>query len=182
MLQQHITKALSATAVPGLNNEILFAPKSWFETISAPPTTGTTWGEVNTIADDHVFLTASPAYGFVKMYTTPRSAELTMKLVGEIDSQGIDGEVEAFSPGTNLALFELMSAQDEYIVLAKPADCEVDFYFQLGQGCTGALPKDWEYKTGKGGGEGRNGFTIKFNTYTAKVLIYTGAVVLANQS
>lgn len=178
MFQQHITKSLSPTSAPGLT-EVLFAPKSWFATIAAPPTTHTAWGEKNRIVDDHVFVSASPAYGFIRMYTTPRSQEITMKMVGDIDSQGLDVMLEAFSPGPNYALLELMSEQDEYIVLARPADCELDWYFQIGQGCSGALARDWEYKSGKGGGEGKNGFTIKFDTYASKALLYEGAVVLA---
>lgn len=180
MLPNNINQP-SGTNAPGIGNEILFAPVSWFSTIAEPPSVGTTPGETIIITDDHVFEVQSPTLGFITMYTTIRSGEITYKQVGEIDSYGIDGMIEAFSPGINEALLELMGIQDQFIVLIKDIDCANTRYFQLGASCSPSLKREWEFKSGKGGGEGKKGTTVKFDSYGDRVLIYTGAVTLAEQ-
>lgn len=181
MFQQHITKP-SGTNAPGLGNEILLAAKSWFNVIATPPNPGVDPGDTVVITDNHTFLTSSPHKGFVRMYTTPRSGEIKYTQVGDIDSYGINGVLEAWSPGINIVLFELMAEQDEFIVLQKDIDCDNVRYFQLGASCSPALKRDWEFASGKAGGEGKKGTTIKFDSYSDRILLYEGVVSLAIQS
>ncbi len=180
MLQTHLTKP-SGTNAPGVANKIYLAPLSWFDELQEAPAVETTPGLNIIITTTHTFTVASPLRGFVEMYTTPRSAEFSAKQVGDIDSYGIDNVIEAWSPSISAPLFSLMAAQDEYIVLVKDIDCSTPRYFQLGTSCSPALKREWEFKTGKAGGEGKKGTTIKFDAYHDRIFIYTGTVTTAVQ-
>lgn len=180
MLPNHITKP-EGTNAPGIGTDIYFAPKSWFKTIASPPSTETTPGSDVVITGDHVFIEQSLALGFVKMQTTARSGNLKLEQTGDLDSYGINAVVEAFSPGLNYALFSLMAKNDEYIVLLKDVACDVARYYQIGASCSPALKREWVFDTGKAGGEGRKGTTVKFDAYMDRPLFYQGVVTLAEQ-
>lgn len=180
MLPNNILKP-STTNAPGIGTEILFAPKSWFTTIANPPTSEATPGADVVIVDDHVFVTETPALGFIKMETTARSGSLKFEQVGDIDSYGINAVVEAWSPGINPALWSLMVKQDEFLVLVKDIDCATPRYYQIGASCSLALKREWVFDTGKAGGEGKKGTMVKFDAYQDRPLLYTGAVTLAEQ-
>lgn len=180
MLPNHILKP-TGTNAPGIGTELLFAPKAWFETIANPPSTETTPGSDVVITANHVFITQTPALGFIKLETTARSGSLKFEQTGDIDSYGVNAVVEAWSPGINYALFSLMAKQDEFLVLVKDIDCAVPRYYQIGASCSLALKRDWVFDTGKAGGEGKKGTMIKFDAYQDRPIFYTGAVTLAEQ-
>jgi len=180
MYVNNITKPAGTNAA-GLSNTLLIAPTSWFSTIAMPTVTPTTPGDTILIEDDHEFTVTSPLKGFVEIYTTQRTGEIKYSPTGPLDSKGVIGSYEAKSPGINMALWELLSQQDEFIVLAQDIDCSNTNYYQLGTSCSGTLAGDWEFVTGKGGGEGEKTTTIKFEFYGDRPLIYTGTVQLAVQ-
>lgn len=180
MLPNHITKQ-QGTNAPGIGTDLYFAPKAWFSTIAAPPALETTPGSNVVITDDHEFVVQSPALGFVRLETTSRSGSLMFEQVGDIDSYGFNAVVEAWVPGLNYALFSLMLQQDDYLVLVKDISCDVDRYYQIGASCSLALKREWKFETGKAGGEGKKGTTIKFDAYQDRPLFYTGAVTMAEQ-
>jgi len=176
----NIVKVTGSNA-PGIKNEVLLASVDWFETIANPPATSTYPGEKMVIVDDHIFKTASPALGFVKMYLTPRSSELTIEQVGEIDSEGYNCMLEGFVPNISMALFELMVDSDNFLLLVQDIDCAKNTYYQLGSSCSTTLKQGWKFATGKEGGEGKKGTTVKFDAYMSTPLFYQGAISYAIQ-
>lgn len=180
MLPNNILRP-SGTNAPGIGTEIFFAPKSWIATYGEAPSTETVPGDIVTITDPHIFVVQSPTLGFVKMETTARSGSVSIEQVGDIDSYGYNVMVEAWSPGINTALWALMIQQDEFLVLVKDISCDTPRYYQIGASCSLALKRDWKFETGKAGGEGKKGTTVKFDAYMDKPLLYTSTVTLAAQ-
>lgn len=178
MFRNHITKP-AGTNAPGVGNVIKVAPLAWIDTLAVP--SGSNPGDSVLITGNHTFLTATPTYGFVNLYTTPRSGKANDKQVGDIDSYGIDSTFEARSPGINYALAEFMAEQDEFIVLVPDINCITPRYKQYGTLCSPCLKRDWEWMSGTAGGSDYKGFTIKFDAYNDRPLWYTGTVTLAEQ-
>lgn len=180
MYVNNITKP-TGTNASGLSNTLLIAPTSWLSTIAMPTATPTAPGDTIVITDDHEFTVTSPLKGFVQVYTTPRSGEIKYSATGPLDSKGVLGTYEAKSPGINTALWEMLSQQDEFLVLAQDIDCANTQYYQLGTSCSGTLNGDWEFSTGKGAGEGEKTTIVRFEFYGDRPLVYTGAIQLAVQ-
>ena len=131
MLNNHITKPTGKNA-PGVGFELYACPIKDFTLIAEPPDTETTPGEDIVITDDHTF---TGGKGFRKIYTTPRSGEVNHTQAGDIDSMGMNGEFNGFSPGINEALFSLLSKDEDLIVLVKDSNCSTARYWQLGTSC-----------------------------------------------
>lgn len=180
MRPNHITKQAGSNA-PGMGSTIYIAPVEWFLVLQSPDALGSVPGETVVIDTAHTFTTATPTLGFVKCYATPRSVEVLWEQVGEIDSEGINASVEFSSPGLNAPMAEFMYESGTYIVLVPDVDCSSARYIQLGNLCNPALKKGWKWASGKGGGEGKKGFTARFESYNDRPLIYTSTVTLAEQ-
>lgn len=171
----------SGSNASGVSNWFYWAPKTWFSTIAMPTETPTDPGQSIEITDNHIFTPASPAKGFVKIYTTQGSGELKFNWSGPLDSKGVTTTFEAKSPGINTALWELLSESEEGIGLVQDLNCQDTTYFQIGTSCLGSLVGDSEFTTGKGRGEGEKTTTIKLEGYSDRPLVYRGAVSLAIQ-
>jgi hypothetical protein len=178
MLKTHLLKTPGNTT-PGVVPEILVADKTWFTTIATAPSTETTQGEDVMITDDHIF--SDPAFGFVKLEMTDRTAMVKYEQAGELDGESINAVVEGFAPGLHTGLLSFMGQQFSGIVLIQDLRCSVTRYYQIGTACSVAYKKGWGYDTGIAGGEGRKGMKVRFEAVMEKPLIYTGAIVLAEQ-
>lgn len=180
MLPNHITKPTGSNA-PGMGSTLYVAPIDWFLALQSPGAVSATPGDSVLIDTAHTFRVEDPTLGFVKIYCTTRTVEAMWEQVGDIDSEGINASVDAWSPGLNTALAEFMYMADSYVVLVPSIDCTSPEYIQLGNLCNPALKKGWKWKSGKGGGEGKKGFEIHFESYNDRPLIYTSTVTLAEQ-
>lgn len=181
MYYTHVTKP-SGTNAPGVSKELYVAPISWFATIQSPSNAGTVIGDTITTSTAHTFTVVSPLKGFVRFYTTHKTAKANLKMVGELDSQGVQGMYEAWSPGVNIQLLEMMSQADEFMIMIPDGDCSVTRYIQMGDRCNPAYMKDWEWDSGQAGGQGKRGMKIMFDAYNVKPLIHTGTLQIAAQS
>jgi hypothetical protein len=181
MYYQHVTKA-TGTNGPGVRVKLLVAPISWFNVIQQPSNAGLVAGDTIVISTAHTFTVSTPLKGFVEFYTTPRTASAMLEMVGEYDSQGINATYEAFAPGVNIPLLEMMSQEDEFMLLIGDPDCDVQRFLQFGTRCSPAKMSGWKWESGKQGGEGKRGMTMKFDWYNTKPLIYTATPTLAAQS
>lgn len=181
MLNNHLLN-LEKTNAPGVDRTIVFAPLSWFDTIAAAPDTETTPGDDVVITTDHTFTVTSPLRGFIKLYTTDRTGEYSWKQVGDRDSRGFNLMFDAWVPYINQAFFSFVAKAVELMVLVRDVDCsDTPTWFQMGTACNPCTVEGSEFKTGKSGGDGKKGTTVKFEAYANKPLLYTGAVQYAAQ-
>lgn len=178
MYQQHIPKA-SGTNAPGVSSTLLVAPIAWFNVIQSPTNAGLAPGDSILINTAHTFTAGSPAKGFIQMYTTPRTANAMLEQVGDYDSQGVNGTWEGWSPGVNITLLEMMSREEDFMILIGDPDCDVQRYLQFGTRCQPCKMKGWKWETGRSGGEGKRGMTMKFDWYNSKPLVYTATATIA---
>ena len=156
---------------PGIKKKVLVAPVRTFATISEPTNAGTTPGDGIVIGTDHTFGLAD---GFVELYTTMDTGELTGELIGERDSRSTNPKVVASHPGLYAEAIECADkAKDEdWIVLVEGLD---GVLIQVG---TQELGADFSYSFGSGKvSGGYKGLVFNFESF-GKAYIYEGVVTL----
>ncbi|MEM8564931.1 MAG: hypothetical protein AAGF85_00625 [Bacteroidota bacterium] len=156
---------------PGLKKKVLVAPVRTFTSIAVPTAAGATPGDSVDITGDHTF---GPSDGFIELYTTMDTSELTGELVGERDSNSTNPKVVANHPGLYKEALEFAkNAKDEdWIVLVEGLD---GAYIQIG---TEELGADANYRFGSGKvSGGYKGITLNFESF-GEVFIYEGTITL----
>lgn len=125
---------------------LLAAPKSFFDTISTPPATGTTAGQTATVVVDHEFLALK---GFLQIKTTTKGVQLKGKSSGESGAKRHDWDVTGEIAGLTAAQLEFLKdgVNDEWIILIKDGDCAANEYIGVGCNCQGA-EMDYEFDSG----------------------------------
>lgn len=182
MLHTHINKMTGSTA-SGMGGWLYVADLEWFNVLQSPGAVDAAEPGASVIIDTaHTFLVEDPTLGFVKMYCTTRTVEALWEQVGDIDSEGINATVTASHPGLNAPMAEFMYMSGNFVVLVPDVDCTSSRYLQLGNACNPALKRSWKWASGKGGGEGKKGFDMRFESYNDRPLIYTSTVTLAEQA
>lgn len=173
---------------PGVGARFYLAALPWFDTMASPVSAGV-MGDSVIITTPHTFLelpTPSPApspmpspipkYGFIEVYTTSGSGKASIKQVGSPDNYGIESTFEAHVPGSMAAWFEIMSQNNEYVLLLQEPDCAAQTYKQYGTKCDPCYADGIEWASGAKGSTDKRGFTVKFKAYGAIPLLYTAAV------
>lgn len=154
---------------PGLKKRVLVAPRSTFTALAEPGGAGAVAGDTIVISDPHTF---GASDGFIEMYTTLATAELTAELVGERDSRTINPKVTAFHPGLYAEALEFgkMAKDEEWIVLVEQLDGS---FIQLGQD---GLECEITYSLGSGKVDGGSkGITFNIESF-GDVFVYEGTI------
>jgi hypothetical protein len=120
-----------------------------------------------------VSIAAPPAsaYGFAKFDLLPQKNKLGAKTVGDLGSNKQNWELEFVMGGISAALMEQVEAimNVPHVILVPDANCDADFYYQLGCDCTSAwVTSDFETGTTK---DGTKGYVCKA-MYDGKARIY----------
>lgn len=156
---------------PGIKKKVWVAPVRSFTVIAEPTNAGAAPGDSIVIAADHTFGLTD---GFVELYTTMDTGELTGELIGERDSRSTNPKVVAQHPGLYAEAMEFADkAKDEdWIVLVEGLD---GVLIQVG---TEQLGADFSYSFGSGKvSGGYKGLTFNFESF-GKAYIYEGALTL----
>lgn len=156
---------------PGTKKKVLIAPISAFETIEAVTDPLATDSTRVKITGDHVFKVDE---GFIEMYTTLDTGQLTAEMIGERDGRGYNPNLNFFHPGTKAEAMAFADAakDDEFIILVPLLDGS---YLQVGSEGLGAeVTANFDSGTVS---SGRKGYTFTATTYD-KLYIYEGAVVM----
>jgi hypothetical protein len=182
MWNNHILKDLSSTA-PGVVPMLLWAPRSYFETIAMPIANPQGWEDTSIITNNHVFKANpnGPALGFIQIELTDRTGEVEWEETGELDSKGTNGVFTGWAPGLNPKIFGMFGRTIDGIFLFQDSACTTPRYHQFGSSCTPAYKDNFKFTSGKTGGEGRKGTEVKIMTYQERPFIYTGNITLAEQ-
>ncbi|HEX8348337.1 MAG TPA: hypothetical protein VF598_00115 [Hymenobacter sp.] len=160
---------------PGLLSNIYVAAIPDFTTIKGvKKTTGR--GDSVTIDGSHTFPTGK---GFVKCYTTLKTAQLKLDPTGERDSRGKKIDFTFFHPGNSkeVAEFDRQIKNQEGIILVKTPDGEL---LQLGSEGLGVEILG-SYDSGTLD-SGKRGFTFKVEGYANGLLFYEGDIQFADGS
>lgn len=158
------------TNKPGLYQNIYAAPLRAFATIAKPADVTASDAQMVTITVDHTFEIGE---GFIKLYSTKDTAQLTSELIGELDGFNMNPKIEFFHPGTDgdALAFANRAPYDEWIFMVKTIEGK---YLQIGEEDMGANVRQANAATGTLS-SGRKGFTFmadSFNSY----FIYEGAI------
>jgi hypothetical protein len=169
-----LVKRTSISNAPGIKKKVLVAPRSYFAAsggLQEPSATPATMGDQLKITTDHTFETGK---GWMELYTTLDTGELTGESVGDRDSRTTNPKVEAKHPGlyAEALAFGEMAKGDEFIVLVEQLD---GTFLQLGQD---GLECDitYSFSSGKVSG-GYNGITFSIESF-GPVFIYTGVITM----
>lgn len=176
----HILKGAGSKA-PGVKPVMFFAPEDWFDVIGEPSTTEDGTGSLSIITTNHTFQAGSPAKGFIKIELAQNTAEVNIEEVGEPENEAVNVTGTGYHPGLHTLLLSYFGKPFNGIVLMQDLDCSNVRYYQIGASCSMARKEGWKFGTGKAGGEGKKGFDLKFASYQAAALIYTGAVTTSEQ-
>lgn len=120
-----------------------------------------------------VSIAAPPAsaYGFAKFELLPQKNKLSAKTAGDLGTNKQLWELEFIMGGMSAALMEQIEAimNVPHVILVPDANCEANFYYQLGCDCTSAwITSDFETGTTK---DGTKGYVCKA-MYDGKARIY----------
>lgn len=171
--------------IGGMQGEIFYAPKEWFDSIAPadaypndPSFTGTLVQIQNTvkITTDHVF---KVGFGFASFYATFDTTELKQGENKVIDKTGKQISLEAFHPGDEDAALAFLSMIENFecIVLVKAFDASpTDAYYQIGEGNMWARIMS-TFSSGKTTGD-RKGSKINIEAFQARIKKYYGLVPL----
>lgn len=158
------------TNKPGLYQNIYAAPLRAFDTIARPVDVNASDGDMVTIADDHTFVAGE---GFLKLYSTKDTAQLTAELIGELDGFNMNPKLEFFRPGLDgdAVAFSNRAPYDEWIILVKGLEGEV---YQIGEEDMGANVRQANGSTGtlSSGRKGTTYMADSFNTF----FLYKGGI------
>lgn len=154
----------------GVGEYCLIAPVRWFATngIKKPAAGGVL------VSDNHVF--ALSEYGFAKYMLAPEKNQLEASTVGEKGSYKLSQELTIFLPGSYQEAHEsvMYLLNEPLIVLQRDADCETNFYYQLGGPCRYASLKA-DFKTGTTV-EGVKGYLCTISFVNSAIWLYSGTV------
>ena len=157
--------------LPGLKTRVLVAPRATFTTLEAPTNAGAVPGDSIVISGSHTFGLTD---GWIEMYTTMDTSELTGETIGERDSRGNNPKATAFHPGLYAEALEFAqkAQNDQWIALIERPD---GTFIQLG---ADGLECDITHSvaSGKVSG-GSNGITFTIETFS-KLFIYEGAITM----
>lgn len=156
---------------PGTKKRVFVAPRRLITSLAAPAATGTGNGDTIEITGNHTF---GASDGFIELYTTMDTSELTAETVGDRDSRSLNAKLECFHPGLYKEVMEFANwvKDDEFIVLVEMLDGTV---IQLG---SDGLECDITAKHGSGkvsgGGKGTT-FTVEA---FGPIYIYSGTITM----
>ncbi len=171
----------------GVHQEILIAPKNWFDTIAKPvifpndPTFTGTFAQMQdtvTIADDHIFKVGE---GFLPLYLTFDTGAYSAEANTVYDKTGKKVSLKGFYAGNDIKTMALLENAESYewIVLFKFLnDLHTGgAYTQLGM--EGLFAKIFAtFATGTTTGD-RLGYSIDIQAYIPRMYRYTGTPTLA---
>lgn len=168
---QKVNGPLGKDNSPGLKKNVLVAPRSWFDVLSVEvDPDGDTVGRVK-ITADHTFITGK---GWVQLYTTLDTGQLTAEMVGDRDSKVQNPKVECKHPGSKEEILAFADAakNDEFICLVQGLNNE---WLQLGSDGLEALIMG-NYDSGKVSG-GYKGWTFTIESF-GKIFLYEGTITM----
>lgn len=168
--------------VSGLKQVLWAAPIGWFTPVTGikgVKTVGTNPGDLVTIDGSHTFQTGK---GFIKLYTTYDTAQLSMAAQENPDQNGSEFMIEAFYPGNSKAVAEFFrfGKNDVWIILAEDMNINPDtnapYIYQIGMPNLYAFLST-EFKTNTLKGD-RKGYTMKFKCFDVSPKYYEGTITL----
>ena len=133
---KHFKKRVGLDNAPGLKKKAYAAPRSWFAAVGglAVPTPAVAPalpvpGEKFLITGTHTF---EAGFGFIELYGTLDTHELTAETVGDRDSRTTNPKFVFKNPGIDAEGIEFaeMAKNDEWIILVEQLNGS---YIQLGQ-------------------------------------------------
>ena len=156
---------------PGLSDIVYYAPHNWFETFAEPANAGAAPGDSVIITDNHTFKTPAEvgltgtALGFIALYTTAGTQQLTMEPVGERDGRGQQWNLAMFHPGSYAEALEFARkiTNDSCVILAQ--DIGSGKWMQLGDK-TRRVEISPAFDSGTSD-SGRKGWTLTATVYKA---------------
>lgn len=163
---QNIPSLNGADNMPGVGTVILFAPKRDFQSIAAPQE-----GEVE-IQGNHTFL---PGKGFIEIYNSLKTGELTSDSKGDIDGYYQEQKYMGFIPGIrSIVMKNFRKIQNlEGIALVY----HNGNYIQLGSADLPAYMKI-RMKTGKVGADDVAGYEVEIYSADIATWFYRGTRTL----
>lgn len=99
---QHLPKKKEFNE-PGIKKKVYVGDVTKMTTIAAAVTPPVLPGDEALITEDHIFEVLE---GFIEMYTTQATGELTAETIGDLDSRAIAPKLEFFHPGIYAAVLE----------------------------------------------------------------------------
>jgi hypothetical protein len=131
---KHFKKRVGLDNAPGLKKKAFAAPRSWFAAtgglaVPTPDPMNPVPGENYLITGNHTFETGK---GFIELYGTLDTAELTAETVGDRDSRTTNPKFVFQNPGLDAEGIEFaeMAKNDEWIILVEQLN---GTFIQLGQ-------------------------------------------------
>jgi len=162
----------------GVSNILRFVPKSYITTWGAF-SVGTAPGDSMRITGNHVIngpLTPTTE-GWFKLAFTPTMNEGMFESQGGRGGKSAKGTHSGFYHGRSTQMDELLSNEEEYILLERDLNCTGTVkYLQYGTECLGAWIESWKYSTRKAGASEVRGYDIVFNCNQAGIYTYEGTV------
>lgn len=159
----------------GTGTEVLFAPKSYFDTLQKPTTTPALIEDIVTITGTHTFQTGK---GFHKMQVTDMTGQVMSEAVGEIDGKSFNHSWKGFIPNNDKKNQALLSklASCEWIFLI-PEETEAGtVYRQVGSYQHPAYAKTVKYDSGVVGARRGTDFEIESVGHTTHAPFYEGTI------
>lgn len=168
--------------VSGLKQKLWLAPIGWFTPVTGIKglkTVKVADGDLVTINGTHTFQSGK---GFIEMYTTYNTGQLSMAAQENPDQNGSEVTIEAFYPGNSKPTAELFrfAKNDVFIVLAEDMNVNPDtnapYIYQIGTNNLYAFLST-EFKTNNLKGD-RKGYMMKFKSFSVSPMYYEGVITL----
>jgi hypothetical protein len=156
---------LTERETPGIADELYLAPVSWIKTIA--PVENLTY-----VTQTHEFF---PGYGFLKLLLAPEKNYLNVGTVGEKGSQGFDGRLNFFLPGSYALLHGTIAALLNQPVIAIARDVIAGLAYQIGSELHPAyLTPGFTTGTTK---DGAKGYSNMLSAYANGLYLYDGSII-----
>lgn len=155
---------------PGMSSEMFLLPVSELLAIPAPPTYVNPGDSLK--IDGPITVVTPASMGFRKIYTTARSTQMLMELVGQPDSKAIDFKFEFERPGFDAGFLEMLLQDGDYVLAVRVADCKEQLMYIIGEPCN-PVKVEGNYASGKmGETDGKNGWTgtVTYNGVDIRIL------------